>query len=632
MTNTISTKNLFRAIFKLEQQQIFAIKNISLVHPLIVKFTFDPFFDGAYTRPLKQKKTYRICIGGAFIKNALGLQDRIKASDFNSALVRDIDRLFRGLYYHEVGHLRYTDMKDTRVFEYPEEELRPFVKKLSNILEDIAMENFGMAVAFPYTKKYFHFIIKKVFLPTCARYEDKEDAGSFLSFLLLKLRCGKEFLGTNKFYSDNEKVLWPMIKDVLTEPNGTERITKTLVLAEWIFKNAPFDCRFTTPDDIFIDVDWLTPGKSDPSRPLKKDEREHSIDGGLGRDTGKGSGCSSDDRGQDETDTCSFDPKSIDEIASGSDTEDIEETYDPTNDPALCDLEEISDSFNDVLGCADHYEIIAKQYFVGSDSVTNVLRDRIVKYGSLITAIKDAIAVYQSRIKPKYTPGFSNGKLSLKTVIKAKASGVPNAKPFMKKIESQVAPDLAICLVVDNSGSMEGNKSHICTNSSLALAQACELVKVPIEVSCFTEKCNNAITIHIKSFNESLEQSLPYFGLLDSDLCKSYSYDKDEIPLFFGNIDEVNIYHIWKNFLKCPHKNKLMIVISDGETCGSSETLRNLVKDIEASGIHVIGLGIQSRAAASIYPDCKTFVSNESLNELPEFMTDLLLKYSRGGK
>ena len=96
--------------------------------------------------------------------------------------------------------------------------------------------------------------------------------------------------------------------------------------------------------------------------------------------------------------------------------------------------------------------------------------------------------------------------------------------------------------------------------------------------------------------------------------------------MFCSNEDESNIYHVWQNLLKNPHDKKVLIVISDGETCGSTSGLRKLISQIEESGISVIGLGIQSTAVANAYSRYKLFDTVDSLNALPDFLVDTLFE------
>jgi hypothetical protein len=165
----------------------------------------------------------------------------------------------------------------------------------------------------------------------------------------------------------------------------------------------------------------------------------------------------------------------------------------------------------------------------------------------------------------------------------------------------------------------------------LALARACQLCNIPIEINTFVENGGLNYTIKLKKFEDSLDKALPYLGITDSDIVEHYNHD-NRINNFWGNEDEVNLYFVWKEFLRNEHKDKVIIVISDGETCGDTNALRRLVKEIKKSGVGLIGLGIQSDAVSKIYPEYKLFDTEKSLNALPEYLTATLLKLAKGGK
>ena len=135
----------------------------------------------------------------------------------------------------------------------------------------------------------------------------------------------------------------------------------------------------------------------------------------------------------------------------------------------------------------------------------------------------------------------------------------------------------------------------------------------------------------MKRFEDSFDDAKDFLGITDYDVYDHYIDDDNLKHLqFCGNEDEVNLYYLWKEFQRNKHKDKLIIVISDGETCGNSETLRKLVKEIEAGGISILGLGIQSRAVSNLYTHYKLFDTKESLDSLPEFLTSTLFRFAKG--
>lgn len=100
--------------------------------------------------------------------------------------------------------------------------------------------------------------------------------------------------------------------------------------------------------------------------------------------------------------------------------------------------------------------------------------------------------------------------------------------------------------------------------------------------------------------------------------------------MFQSNYDEVNLHHIYERFKLCGHRDRLMIVMSDGATCGSTETLGNLVQSILQEGTLILGIGICNRNVEGIYPNHVTFTTMEDLAKLPEFFAEMIVKLKKG--
>ena len=66
-------------------------------------------------------------------------------------------KILYGLYYHEIGHIRFTAMNDTRIRDYKDPNLAMALQQLNNILEDICIERCGLMKQYPYTKDYLLF-------------------------------------------------------------------------------------------------------------------------------------------------------------------------------------------------------------------------------------------------------------------------------------------------------------------------------------------------------------------------------------------------------------------------------------------------------------------------------------------
>jgi cobalamin biosynthesis protein CobT len=168
------------------------------------------------------------------------------------------------------------------------------------------------------------------------------------------------------------------------------------------------------------------------------------------------------------------------------------------------------------------------------------------------------------------------------------------------------------------------------------LAQACEWSNVPFECVCFNTGSSDTpgywgscpTTIEIKNFNQTFEESKPFFAINNSRLIRSL--DKiNNVPSFTGNIDEVNLYYIANRLEKVDHETKLMFVLSDGQTCGSEGTLKQVVSRIEnEQNIIVIGIGICSNDVPNIYSKYKVFRNIQELEGLGAYLIDTLGQYA----
>ena len=640
MPKVLSQTKFLQKVYTQEVAKVFSIKNVCFLPSKKIYFTFDPRAEVAYTR-LAGSTTgdFRIVFGGGMVARTIGLPDEFyNVAEANKFLIPS-DKAFQGLYYHEMGHILFTDMRNQSIVEYPKPEYRNFLHSLFNTLEDIVIERYCMSYYYPYTAKYFKFLVDNLFVPQIKDYKDqKGNANVFLQFLLLKLRLGSKFTGTNATWHKHQATLAPLVLSILREEDATKRVEKCIKLGEWIIKNTDLKC-----EEVTMDSDEVTAGAVESGAGTGKPRKaggEPAMGGSRGskagpEDMGTPSGSSSQDRSSDS----GFDGKKpelktkdeLDNLADIADKE-INETYNPDNDLLIKDCPEIADSFNDVLGsCDNHMWVDASQTYVPNSKVEPAVRQRMMKYSRLATEVGKAFSVYKGRMRPKMNRGFHSGKLDMRTVMNNALTKGCNTKLFQRKVSNGNAPDLAVSILCDNSGSMGGNKSFVCTAAMLAFARACQLCDIPIEINAFVEVGGLNYTIQMKKFEDSLDKAMPFLGITDSNIIDCYAHD-NQIHNFYGNEDEVNLYFVWKELLRNKHKDKVIIVISDGETCGDNAALRRVVDGIKKSGIAIIGLGIQSRAVSTIYPEYKLFDTEQSLQELPEYLTQELLKLARGGK
>ena len=207
MGKSISGKTLVTRVYT-DEAKAFGFKTSSMLPSYKVLFGFNWADDATYTRPLRKVgEGFRIQFGGQMVAQAADIPNHIYKKADTMKFIPGCRKAFRAMFYHEMGHLLYTDMYDDRIVKYKKPEHRGFIHSVFNILEDIVIERYGMSADYPYTAKYFKFLTKQLFVPQCKQYKDNpKSPNAFLNFLLLKLRCKSDFKGSSQVWEDNKKV------------------------------------------------------------------------------------------------------------------------------------------------------------------------------------------------------------------------------------------------------------------------------------------------------------------------------------------------------------------------------------------------------------------------------------------
>ena len=615
-----------------------------------INLTFNARESGAYTAlDGKSKEKMRIVIGGQMIKKVAGLPDTFSNRETVKSLIKNIILSFYALINHELGHDIFTDMKDRSIIDYPEAKYRGFIHNTFNILEDQVIEfNMEMLYRKEFTydinpRVYFDFMIEQLFIPQGAEYKDDGTQAGFLNYLLLFMRIGKDKI-KNKcaVWEKYEADLIPLIRNVVAELDPTERIHKTITLCEWIIENIKeFDWEMPEPDE-----DEKVSGKAagTPIAGAKAGSTGMPMPGGTpggspsGSSSGdsEGAGATGEDDGDGESEEGASSKEDEDEDEKDDEEDGADSAYDSSRVEDTVDEDIFDEVFNDVIHDGDDHEwAIAKdEYEVINPDIVDKINDDIDKFSDVINDVSNFLKLFKGRIKPMRMEGLTSGRLSARRAMADEASGGGSLRVFKKKVSRGKDADLVVSLVTDNSGSMSGEKSHICHKACLALAQACDWAGIPFEVNAFTKTHDGwdgiSCTITEKALEDDFEKSKPYFAVNDSDLIrglKSVRY----IPTFRGNSEEVNLYYIWQKFRKVKHRTKLMFVLCDGETTGSRNDLKTVVSKMEAEdGIIVIGVGILCRTVVDIYNHAKVFNNMSELEtDLAPYLIDTLSKYAK---
>jgi len=626
----IQDLKVLQTFFRIINKKIFNVKVVSLIPHGKISVSFLDSDNTYCYQPKSQYKYYRMVIGSKTVKEYTSLPDNFRKAKDIRPYVKPINIVMQALFYHEMGHLLFTDMvsQDIQNVEASLANDRPFIHAVFNVIEDIVIERYCMSVKYPYMKKYFTYM-DKVGLQLSKQYQYiPQDQSCFINFLLCKLRYGKKFVQTNQEWEDNKKTLIPMINDIIIESNPTERIKKSIELARWLLTNIKWKQPIKSDNPLTQIVAGAASdasGSLTPTQGITKAKRKTKT---LSKELNDDNGAVDDKQGDIDTGE-----------ATESEEDEIDEPfeYDPKNDKLIEDLPEAEEKFNRMLTkdimCDDYIEMWVRQEVISNDAITQRIENILRDYASISNSIATTLRVFKDRIRPRYQSGFTSGKLNLRRVMTNHLSQGCNLKLYDRKICNGIAPDVAMSIMCDVSGSMMGNQSYVCTRAMMALAKACDLAKIPLEITIYTNYRGKSILGYVKTFDESLEDCKPFLGISSTDFqYEQVDTQNSEFNLWNGTPTEVCMWHYLQSYKKNLHKDKIMILITDGDTSGSTEDFKDTIQEYKKNGIHTIGIGIQSRSVEKAFEDYKLFDTEDSLQELPSFLTSTLLHLTTGGK
>ena len=143
----------------------------------------------------------------------------------------------------------------------------------------------------------------------------------------------------------------------------------------------------------------------------------------------------------------------------------------------------------------------------------------------------------------------SSGKVNVKRL----ASGRRTPKVFERRRASENKGDMSAVILVDESGSMNGEKSEVARKTAIILSEVFARLHIPIKVVGFTESCNTVKHYHYQSWKNS----------------PSERYKLLNISAREANFDGYSIRYAGELLSKRQEQHKLLIVISDGYPAAS---------------------------------------------------------------
>ena len=260
------------------------------------------------------------------------------------------------------------------------------------------------------------------------------------------------------------------------------------------------------------------------------------------------------------------------------------------------------------------YIPLAKQQLI-----KGILLDSRVREGRYNEAMRQAAQSVISKQVRKYLQALSSdnwsygkkrGKLCNRSISRC-YSGVRDPRIFKERQATKVRLDTAISLLIDCSGSMNGNRYIIGTACCICLHECLSGLGIPHEILGFTDS-GSLITYEFKTFAENITPHKLCSRMSSSHLSMNYNADGESVMLAAERL------------LTRPEKNKVMFVLSDGQPAGhyigdGSDYLRRVTNIIEEkTPINLHGIGIQSSKVKDYYK------SNRVVNRL-EDLDDALM-------
>jgi cobaltochelatase CobT len=248
---------------------------------------------------------------------------------------------------------------------------------------------------------------------------------------------------------------------------------------------------------------------------------------------------------------------------------------------------------------------------------------------------KDIERAFAAISQSVWVGGYSSGRMHGPALVRT----VFNREDIFRRKQANRSKDIAVELVIDCSGSMSGGKIAVACQAAYALTAVLDRIGIANEVIGFTTKSFSKKMLdsmraeatargksHIRyARGEALY--MPVFKAWDERLgpivkqrlseCATHSAPGFDL---LENVDGECVQLAARRLASRREARKIMIVFSDGHpSCSGDHTalhhhLAAVVKNIEASGIDVLGMGIMDHAVKHFY---KKHVVITSVGDLP---------------
>ena len=211
----------------------------------------------------------------------------------------------------------------------------------------------------------------------------------------------------------------------------------------------------------------------------------------------------------------------------------------------------------------------------------------------LTTALKNLFrADYEEQIHS------TSGKYCLKRDLSH-----TSVKVFDKKKDRKNTDDLAVVILVDISGSMQGNKIALARSCAVTMAETFAALKIPCYILGFTADGEGAQVVqeHYVTWNNTAKERVSLV----------------KIRARYNNDDAYSIRYATQLLKKKPAEHKILFVLSDGapacrryQRVNGIEETSMAIREAQKTGLNVFGIGI----GVSLYEELKEMYRGDYIN------------------
>lgn len=270
------------------------------------------------------------------------------------------------------------------------------------------------------------------------------------------------------------------------------------------------------------------------------------------------------------------------------------------------------------------YGNVHKGVSIRINRMASVSEDMVTQYnsiyGSLLTISRQLQKSLTQQLRDRRRGGRQTG-LMMGRRLDAHALCRNDGKVFYKNALPSETPELAVALLLDESGSMWGERSDYARAAGIILQDFCTSLGIPVMVYGHSTEGS---TVMLYSYAE--------FDSIDGD----DRYRLMDVKARSNNRDGAALRFVAEQLAKRPEEVKLLILVSDGQPCDSwyygsaaEEDLRGIKLEYRRRGVIFIAaaIGDDKPDIERIYGD--SFLDITDLTQLPVKLTNMVKRYIR---